>query len=312
MTNVIISLNAVFPLFAAMWIGYFLLNRNFLSKQFFVELNKVSFKVFMPIQLFFNIYQTDLASVINIPLITFVMVGILSITVAAAIFVLTVYSRSNSKGVIIQGLFRSNVALFALPLAGSLYGSEVLGLTSALVSITVPIFNILSVVTLSIFGSQKSKPSKIIKSILTNPLMIAAAIGMFVLFIRLRLPIFFETTLDNFSKVATPLVLMTVGSTIDFAMLKNNFQKIILITVGKLVVVPAIMLVIAYLLGFRDMELVIVLSMFATPVAVNSYTIAQQLNVDPELAGQIVVATSAFSSFTIFLWIFILKSFAII
>ena len=311
MENVTLALNAVFPLFIMMWMGYYLLNKRILSKAFFEELNKVSFKLFIPVQLFFNMYQTDLESLMNLPLICFVLVGILGVTLLAILFVSLAYSNSKSKGVIIQGLFRSNVALFALPLADSLYGAEALGLTSALISITIPIFNILSVIILSMFSGEKTNYPKMIKSILTNPLMISSVLGVAALLVRLDLPYFMESTLKSFAQVSTPLILMCVGSTIDFAMLKNNFQKIAVVTVGKLAVVPAMMLIVAYALGFRNVELAIVLSIFATPVAVNSYTIAKQLRVDPELAGQIVVATSAFSSITIFLWIFLLKTLGI-
>ena len=47
--------------------------------------------------------------------------------------------------------------------------------------------------------------------------------------------------------------------------------------------------------------------MFGAPTAVSSFTMAQQMDGDSELAGQLVVFSSAFSILTIFIWIFILK-----
>ncbi|EQG58731.1 putative malate transporter domain protein [Clostridioides difficile DA00149] len=47
--------------------------------------------------------------------------------------------------------------------------------------------------------------------------------------------------------------------------------------------------------------------MLSAPTAVSSFTMAQQMDSDSELAGQIVVFTSGFSIITVFLIIFILK-----
>ena len=51
-----------------------------------------------------------------------------------------------------------------------------------------------------------------------------------------------------------------------------------------------------------------VFGVFASPTAVNSFTMAQQMGGDAELAGDIVVTTSAVSILTMFLWIFLFKS----
>ena len=47
--------------------------------------------------------------------------------------------------------------------------------------------------------------------------------------------------------------------------------------------------------------------MFAAPGAVSSFTMAEQMGADGDLAGQIVVFTSLFSIITMFFWIFINK-----
>ena len=61
-------------------------------------------------------------------------------------------------------------------------------------------------------------------------------------------------------------------------------------------------------LGFRGVALGIILLVFAAPVAVNSYTMALQMDGDANLAGGIVLLTTALSCFTLFLWIWLLKS----
>ena len=51
-----------------------------------------------------------------------------------------------------------------------------------------------------------------------------------------------------------------------------------------------------------------VLVVFGTPVAVNSYNMALQMDGDADLAGGIVLLTTALSCLTLFLWIWLLKT----
>ena len=65
----------------------------------------------------------------------------------------------------------------------------------------------------------------------------------------------------------------------------------------------------AALLGFRDLEFVALIGVFASPTAVNSFTMVQQMDCgDAELAGDIVIMTSAVSIVSFFLWIWLFKS----
>ena len=77
--------------------------------------------------------------------------------------------------------------------------------------------------------------------------------------------------------------------------------------IGKLIVYPAMAVGVAILLGFRNEQLAVILAMSASPTAVSSYTMAQQMDGDGPLAGQLVVFTTLFSILTVFLWIFGLK-----
>ena len=91
------------------------------------------------------------------------------------------------RGVLIQAMFRSNFALFGLPLALSLCGTGKIGPTSILVGFTVPLFNILAVVCLESFRGGKPSIKKIAKGIATNPLIIASVLGIVFYFLKIKL-----------------------------------------------------------------------------------------------------------------------------
>ena len=52
--------------------------------------------------------------------------------------------------------------------------------------------------------------------------------------------------------------------------------------------------------------------MLAAPPAVSSFTMAQQMDGDSELAAGLVVFGSSLAVVTMFIWIFVLKSMALI
>jgi predicted permease len=80
---------------------------------------------------------------------------------------------------------------------------------------------------------------------------------------------------------------------------------------GKLIVIPAVMLAGAVLLGFRGIELISLLPVFCAPTAVVSFTMAEQMGGDCDLAGHIVVFSTIASAFTLVGWIFLMRQLAL-
>ena len=76
---------------------------------------------------------------------------------------------NHRRGVLIQGILRSNFVIFAIPVTASLCGQENIGVASLMVAVVVPMFNVLSVVALEVFRGGKIQPLKILRGIITNP-----------------------------------------------------------------------------------------------------------------------------------------------
>ena len=70
----------------------------------------------------------------------------------------------------------------------------------------------------------------------------------------------------------------------------------------------AMALPLAALAGLRGPEFAVLISMFATPTAVASYSMASQMGGNPELAASAVTVTTLLSAGTMFCWIFLFKS----
>lgn len=312
MENLVISFNVVLPLFLCMALGYFLKWLKMYDDAALKTMNRLVFKVFLPIYLFKSVYSTDLSAALNGKLILFSVVGIV-VWFALLMLVIPRLEKENEKrGVMIQGMFRSNFVLFGLPVAISLCGEENIGPTSLMMGIMVPIFNVLAVITLETFRGGKPSLKKMGKGIITNPLIIASVLGVVFYLLGIELPTAVEKTVTDLGRVATPLALVALGGEFKLHRVKGNLKQLIIAVAGKLVISPLIMVTIGVFLGFRNQMLVPVLLMYGAPTAVSSYTMAQQMGGDGELAGEIVVFATGLSILTIFLWVFTLKQFGFV
>lgn len=312
MENLIISINVVLPLFFLMALGYALKKWNMYEDDTLKTINKLVFKVFLPVYLFNSIYTTDLSEVFDIKVILFAVAGLLLWYLLLMGIIPLIEKKNAKRGVMVQGMFRSNFVLFGLPVAISLCGEDKIGITSLLMGIIVPIYNVLAVVTLECFRGGRTSIKKIARGIVTNPLIIASLLGVLAYMIKLKLPYAVEKTMIDVGKIATPLALIALGGGFQFSRIKGDMKQLVLSVAGKLIVSSLFMVIPAILLGFRNEVLVPILLMSGAPTAVSSYTMAQQMGGDGDLAGEIVVFSTVISIFTIFLWVFGLKQLCLI
>lgn len=312
MENLILSFTVVFPLFANMILGYGLKSIHLLDEGTTKNMNTVVFKVFLPLLLFNNIYKTNLNGIFNGKILGFAALSIIALFIILCILIPIIEKDNKKRGVMIQGIFRSNFVIFGLPVATALFGDGQVCIIALLIAVVVPLFNFLSVIALEIFRGGKIDIKNVFKGIITNPLIIASAIGLTFLFLNIKLPGVLEKSVEDISKIATPLSLILLGATFEFKAIKANLKQTIISVVGRLVILPSIMLPLSAFLGFRNVELVGLMLIFGAPTAVSSFTMAEKMDGDAELASQIVVFTSAFCILTVFIWIFILKQLALI
>ena len=307
MQNLVLSFNIIFPLFLLMVLGYFLKAVGMLDKTTLKKMNSIIFKAFLPCLIFYNVYTSEISDMFDKRLIIFSVASVV-ISFLVLIAVIPLIEKDNKKrGVIIQGIFRSNFVIFGIPLSMALYGDGIVGSAAVLIAIVVPVFNFLAVLSLEIFRGGRPDMVKILKGIVTNPLILSSLIGLLAMAVGLKLHSTLEKAIGDVSKITTPLALIVLGGSLDFGKIGGNAKQLAVSVIGRLVIVPCVFLPAAVYFGFRNAELAILLSLFASPTAVSSFTMAQQMGGDDELAGQIVVFNTTLCVITVFLWIFILK-----
>lgn len=311
MENLMISANAVLPMCLVMALGYGTRRLGWLRREEISTINKIAFRIFLPCLLYYNIYCSDLSGSFDPLLMAYAVGGVLLTFGLALGYTLLTEKLPERRGVLIQGMFRSNYVIMGIPVATALLGADQLGTVSILIAVIVPLFNMLAVVVLEVFRGQKPKPLHILGQIAKNPLVIGSVLGILTLVAGIRLPHILEQTIQSVSAIASPLQLFLLGAFFQFSGLKTYRRELVTVSIAKLIVSPGLFLGLGALLGFRDVAFVSLIGIFASPTAVNSFTMAQQMGGDAELAGDIVVTTSAASILTMFLWIFLFKSLGI-
>ena len=324
MDSFIFALNAVLPLIIMVACGYFLKRIGMISKDFVKMANKLVFRFFLPIMLFLNIYNIDSIGSVQLGFVFYTLLVTGIIFLLAIPFVRVMSRDGGSRGVLIQSTFRSNFALIGIPLATSLFGAEGGAAAAVLSAFTIPLLNVLAVISLTMFKKQEGATSRIkdaLINIAKNPLILGVLSGLLALAVRalfVHLNISFRLSdltpvykaATTLSSVSTPLALIVLGAQFEFSVVKDKSKEIIFGTLSRIVVSPLIGLGIAALL-FRDVftgaQFAAMCAAFLTPVAVSSVPMAQEMDADTDLAGQLVVWTTLLSAFTVFLGVYILS-----
>lgn len=327
------AVNAVLPIILLILLGYFLKQKGFITKDFVKIGNKLVFKVCLPCMLFINVYNIESFSEIRWDIVGYAVAMILVIFVLGMITAVCTTDVDKRRGALWQCTFRSNFAIIGLSLAGALGGDEAMAVAAVLSAFSIPVFNILGVIALSVFLKNTDGKSHDVKNILLNivknPLIIGVMLGLICLGIRtLQVELFGEvvfalnretkflyTGINNLKAIASPFALIVLGGQFEFSAVKGLLKEIVIGTVWRIVLAPLLgiggaILLSKYtnLLSCGVNEFPALIALFGSPVAVSSAVMAGSMGNDEQLATQLVVWTSICSIVTVFLIVCILMA----
>lgn len=314
MENLIFSLNATVPVFLMMVLGYWFHKIGWIDDVFAAKMNKFVFMVPLPVLVFEDLATVDFAEVWNLKFVLFCFaVTVLSITIATLISFL--WKDKSIQGEFIQASYRSSAALLGIAFIQNIYGNA--GLAPLMIIGSVPLYNIMAVVVLSLFKpGQKGLDRKVIKQtlkgIVTNPIIIAIVAGLMWSALKIPMPHILEKTVSNLGAVASPMGLMAMGASFDLQKAFAKLKPAMTATFIKLVGFVAIFLPVAVNLGFRREELVAILVMLGSATTVSCYVMSKNMGHEGVLTSSVVMLTTMLSAFTLTVWLFVLKSFGFV
>ncbi len=310
MDNFIFSLNVTIPIFVIILLGYILRNINFISEEFTIDVNKFVFNVALPVTLFVDIAATDIKKDMDIKFFFFCLIGTIFMFLLVWFIGWLTLKDKTMIGAFAQGSARGSAAILGIAFVENICGE--IGMAPLMIVAAVPFFNILSVVILVFNAKTSNKDYGRIKSscinVAKNPIIIAILLGLIVSLIGFDMPKIIDKSLSYIAATATPLALIAVGAGFDTKQAIVRLKPTFGATFIKLVGLPALFMPAAYKMGFGSSEMVAILIMVASPTTVSSYIMAKNMDNDDILASNIIVLSTLFSSVSLTLWIFILRS----
>ena len=310
MENLIFSLNATVPIFLLMILGLLFHKIGWIDDVFAQKMNKFVFVVPLPVLVFSDLATVDFHEVWNMKFVLFCFLAtFLSITLVS--FMSLWLKERALRGEFIQASYRSSAALLGIAFIQNIYGNA--GMAPVMIIGSVPLYNIMAVLVLSLFkpgqsGLDKAVLKRTAKGIVTNPIILGIVAGLLWSALGLKMPHIMQKTVTNIGGVATPMGLMAMGATFD---IKKAFAKVkpaAVATFMKLIGLAAIFLPIAIMLGFRREELVAILVMLGSATTVSCFVMAKNMGHEGVLSSSVVMLTTLFSAFTLTGWLYILKS----
>lgn len=322
MDTFLYALRAVGPILLTIGLGAAVRRLGSWDVAFFKRLNSLCFHVFLPVNLFCNVYAVESLATVNWGLLGFLALGVLGTVLLGWIAAWLFVPERTQKGVVIQAAFRSNHAILGLPLAEALGGAAAMGYASLSTALCVPLFNVLAVLVLSYYGDA-SRPSlrALLLRVVKNPLILSTLLAVVMVLLRTMLgiqtplleqvPVVY-TVVKNLSKVASPVMIFVLGACLDFSAVGKLLSKVAIGVVLRLILAPIVilgtMLLLREPLGVTAVEMPAMIAAAASPVAVSSAVMTQEIGGDDQLASQLVVWTSVLSMLTLFLIVYVLRS----
>ncbi len=303
-----VCLNAILPIFFMMALGVIARRLGAIKREEIPKLNSIAFNFFVPFTLFYSIYNSELSHAVQPKLIGFTVLGVLCVYGLCLAYVLLTEHDASKRAVKIQGLYRSNSVIIGLPLAAQLSAGADLGPAVVLIALVVPISAILAVITFEVFSGKKPQLSRILLDILKNPLIISTLVGVAALLLNIRLPEPLESAVRQINNVTNPMLLFLLGAFFELGGLRQYMKDVIEVCIGRLIVIPAILLSIAWFAGIRGVAFTAMIAIFGSATSTSSFTMVQQMGGDDVLAGDIVVASSALCCVTVLGWSVLFKT----
>ena len=302
------TLNAITPIFLIIATGYLLFRTRVVDEAVWSAIEHICFYLLLPFLIIRTLSRANLG---NVPIIDFVTVLVVAILGMSAVLILThalVWKRFPQSGPSFSSIFQGATrfhGFVAIAVIGPLYGDDGVALGALALAIMVPLLNVISVIVLSIYGHSETRPevAAVIRKILTNPLIIACAVGL--LLNRIDVPDILFQAIDIIGAGGLGLALLAVGAGMK---LGHAAQHKLLLAIGvltRLIGMPIMVIIMSWLVGLDGLARSVAIIAGAVPTAASAYVMARKMGGNAELMSSIVTFQVLVAFFTLPMFIYI-------
>ncbi len=203
--------------------------------------------------------------------------------------------------------FRFNTYI-GFAICSTLFGDKGIAYLSLLIACWVPISNVIATVGLvhasRVSGSENSgKRKNFLVAVFSNPLILATLLGLVCNSFSIELPKLLEDVLKPLGQSSLALGLICIGAGLKINDLKRYLQLMVVGSLQRLMVVPAVALAFAFVFQLLPLESCVLLLFAALPTAQSCYVMTASMGGDSAAVADLTSAQVIFSLLTLPFWI---------
>ncbi|MGU7768927.1 AEC family transporter [Burkholderia sp. MR1-5-21] len=287
---------ALMPVALLVAFGYGLRRTGFVADTFWPQAERLSYYVLLP-----ALFAHGLASARLQSLAVFPLAGALvgsTAAVAALLLLMRPFVRVDGAGFtsVFQGAVRFNNYV-GTALAAGLFGARGVALAAVCVAAIVPTVNLMCVLVFARYGSMRVGAAALARQILSNPLVVACALGIAMQAGGVTFPAAVEPAVRALGAASMPLGLLCVGAALKFDAARAWMQPVCVASAFKFMAMPVLTLVAGRAFGLTDVALTVALLFQALPTSSASYIMARQLGGDAALMAGITAFQTLAAAF---------------
>ena len=314
--NLTFSLNATVPVFLMMVFGFLMQKVHLLDEHTTAKINQFVFKALLPALLFMDLSTAEFQSVWDTKFVLFCFLAT-ACSIGIAFLFSLLHKEKAERGEIIQASYRSSAAILGIAFVNNIYGHATMA--ALMIVGTVPLYNIIAVITLSLTAptdSQKPGMRALLlrtgKNVLTNPIILGIAAGMLWSVLRLPHPVILTKSVSYLGNMATPLSLIALGASFQLGSAKGKLKLTLSISFFKLFLFCMLFLPVAIWLGFREEKLIAILVMLGSATTSSCFVMAKNMGHQGVITACAVMMTTLLSAFSLTFWLFVLRTIGVI
>lgn len=298
------STETILAIILLILVGYIAKRINLLKTEDSITLNKIVVNIAIPSLIFISMYTADLSNIGSLIPITFICIvtGALS-----GIIVYILLQRKSyppkTKWTLVATSTIFNSGFLGYPVVLGIFGST--GLVRAVFCDlgSTTLFLCLGILFIVMFGGSYSS---IVKRTLLFPPIWGIILGITANFLHLNLGLIPTEVLKYLSGAAIPLIMISLGLSLEVGGLKNHLGAASIVSVTRLLISPIIALFLVFLFGLGGLERTVTVVEAGMPSAMLSLVLAATYDLDIKTAASCIFLSTVLSMISLPILIYLL------
>lgn len=293
----------ILPIFVIMAIGYICQIKFNLNVQTLARLN---IYFFVPGFIFVRLYETTLDGALFIKIISFIILYIFILYVVAYVVAKLMQLKKGEATIFSNSIMFFNSGNYGVPANDLVFKSDPF---AASIQVIYLMFQNIFLFSYGIFSLQAANIGKV-KALLAYfkmPVMYALALGLVLGAYDVPIPEFIWVPANYIANGMIATALFTLGAQVANIKVISGMKIVYVSMFLRLIIGPFIALGMIYLFGLSGLTAQAILIASTMPTSVNSAVIAEEYKNHPDIAAQMVLFSTLFSSITVTFFIYLAR-----